>query len=258
MHTLAPGNILQNMYIKSRLRKLPNSYDTFCEVGSGNGIISNIFLKHGYRGFSYEINPDSCTINRSFNISYIQCNKYEIRNSNFLSENDIGKVDVIVTSMVIEHLSDAETSQFFTHCRSILNENGIIITLVPGSMKYWGIEDETAGHYKRYEFNDFNTIANQHHLKIKHIVGLTYPLSNLLIKLSNYLVKKNEHWKRDLPMNEKTTKSASGVRSIKFKTEYPDYFKFILNEFTMYPFYVLQIIFRRNKNSMVIYSEMSK
>jgi len=257
MYNLAPGNILQNMYIKARIREMPDSYETFCEIGSGNGVISNIFLEHGYRGFSYEINPESCKINNHLNNGYIQNSNYEIKNMDFLADKIDNKVDVIITCMVIEHLPDEKVSQFFTHCRSILNKNGIIVTLVPSNKKYWGIEDETAGHYKRYEFNDFNVIASQHNLKLKHIAGLTYPLSNFLFRISNHLVRKSEKWKKDLSIDERTANSASGVRSIKFKTEFPDYFKYFLNEITMYPFYLLQVFFKRNKNCMVIYSELS-
>ncbi len=61
---------------------------------------------------------------------------------------------------------------------------------MPACMKYWGIEDETAGHYKRFEFHDFVNISKENNLKIVDLVGLTYPLSNMMIRLSNHLIKK--------------------------------------------------------------------
>ena len=127
---------------------------------------------------------------------------------------------------------------------------------MPSSMKYWGIEDETVGHYRRFEFEDFENIATANKFIVKNIAGLTYPLSNLLFGLSNYLVNKNDGWKKSLSKDEQTElSSAGGTKQIKFKTNFPYWFRYIINEFTMYPFYLLQLIFGKNKNSMVIYCE---
>ena len=214
-YNLAPGNILQNMYLERRLKKLRKT--TFIELGSGNGNISAMLLNFDYRG---------------------------------------AKVDVIISSHVIEHLSDELLGKYFCKCESFLNRGGVIVSLVPSSMKYWGIEDETVGHYRRFEFEDFENIATANGFMVKNIAGLTYPLSNLLFGLSNYLVNKNDGWKTSLSKNEQTELSSSGgARQIKFKTNFPYWFRYIINEFTMYPFYLLQLIFRKNKNSMVIYCE---
>ena len=214
-YNLAPGNILQNMYLERRLKKLRKT--TFIELGSGNGNISAMLLNFDYRG---------------------------------------AKVDVIISSHVIEHLSDELLGKYFCKCESFLNSGGVIVSLVPSSMKYWGIEDETVGHYRRFEFEDFENIATANGFMVKNIAGLTYPLSNLLFGLSNYLVNKNDGWKTSLSKNEQTELSSSGgARQIKFKTNFPYWFRYIINEFTMYPFYLLQLIFSKNRNSMVIYCE---
>ena len=45
MKALPPGNILQNIYLKKRLKGLKSK--RFLEVGSGNGLLSNVILKSG-------------------------------------------------------------------------------------------------------------------------------------------------------------------------------------------------------------------
>lgn len=77
-------------------------------------------------------------------------------------------------------------------------------------MKYWNIEDEIAGHMKRYEIKDIQDLTKKYKLKINHLASLNYPLSNWLFSLSNYIIrikekeilktepkrKKNLYWKQ--------------------------------------------------------------
>ena len=152
-----------------------------------------------------------------------------------------------------------DLKKFLNKSCSLLKNQGRIIILVPACMKYWGIEDETAGHYRRFEFQDFVNISKDYNLKIIDLVGLTYPLSNVFIKLSNYLIKKSESWKKDLSKDEQTALSSSGgAKRVMYKTNFPYWFKYIINDVTMYPFYMLQRIFKNNKNSLVIYCEFQK
>jgi hypothetical protein len=133
------------------------------------------------------------------------------------------------------------------------------VSLVPASMKYWGIEDETVGHYRRFEFIDFELIAKSNNLLVNKNDGLTFPMSNILFGMSNFLINKNEGWKKDLSKDEQTYLSSSGgARKVMWKTNFPWYIKYIVNNYTLYPFYLLQEIFRKNINSMVIYSELKK
>jgi hypothetical protein len=121
-------------------------------------------------------------------------------------------------------------------------------------MRHWGIEDEIAGHIKRYEFEDFNEFESLFDLKINHISGLTYPLSNWLIKISNFIINKNESSKLKLSQKERTV--YTGNREVSYKTTFPSIFTLILNKYVMWPFHLLQLLFSKNKNSLVIYCEL--
>ncbi len=167
---LPPGNILQNMYIKHRLKK-HHEKRTFIEVGSGNGNISAILLDFKMKGMGFDLNKKACDINRIKNTFYIEREKYIIKNLDFFEFVDNNKVDMIISSHVIEHFSDNDIKIFFNKCKSLLNKNGIIVSIVPSNMKCWGIEDETVGHYKRFEFTEFINIANENGFTIYHLVG---------------------------------------------------------------------------------------
>ena len=253
MSDIAPGSILQRMYFSQRVKG--RSFKSFCEVGSGNGILSNLLLKKGLTGMAYDLNASACENNRSLNEQFILENKYVVRNEDFLENNYQEKFDLIFSCMVIEHLTDEELSAYIAKCKKSLSPRGIMAFFVPASMKYWGIEDEIAGHVKRYEFNDFNILAERNGCEIIDVCGLTYPVSNWLFKMSNWLIAKNESHKKGLNIKDRTV--LSGNRGVKFKTVFPFYFRLILNPVVLFPFYILQRLFRNNQNSMVIYCEMS-
>jgi SAM-dependent methyltransferase len=254
MDEIAPGSILQRMYFKKRIRKA--SFKTFCEIGAGNGVLSELLLKSGLQGRGYDLNESACRNNENRNKHFIGQGKYKVICGDFLSSPPEEKFDMIISAMVIEHLDDADVKKYFEVCKQHLNPGGRIIVFVPASQKYWGIEDEIAGHFRRYEFADFKIIASVHSLQINDLHGLTFPVSNILFSLSNYLVKTNEGGKRKLSMHEQTV--LSGNRNVKFKTSFPFIFKLVLNEVVLYPFYILQRIFKKHPSSMVIYCEMSK
>lgn len=252
MKVLPPGNILQNIYLKERVKK--NKPATFLEIGSGNGYVSNLLLKMGLKGVGYDLNHSACQNNIELNNKYIKTGNYNVFNADFTSSDEYSKFDLIISSMVIEHLEMNDLSTLVEKCKRILSNSGYITFLVPSSMKYWGIEDEIAGHVKRYEFKDFKDFEKLFDLNIQHLAGLTYPLSNFLFRLSNYLVKKNESSKLKLSQKEKTV--YTGNRNVPFKTSFPSFLYLILNEFVMYPFHLLQKLFKNNKGCMVLYCEL--
>ena len=87
-------------------------------------------------------------------------------------------------------------------------------------------------------------------------MGLTYPLSNLLFPLGNELVKRKDSWKLGMTPEEQTLVSSPGVRQIQYKTVFPWYFRYLINDITMYPFYLLQLMSRSHPNSLVLYCEL--
>ena len=156
--------------------------------------------------------------------------------------------------MVIEHLPEDILKPFINKCKDLLSEGGTITFLVPSSMKHWGIEDEIAGHIKRYEKEDFIDFKEKYNLDINNITGLTFPISNWLFQISNFLVKKSESSKLLLSQKEKTV--YTGNRNVAYKTTFPIIFGIILNEIVLYPFHIIQKLFSNNKNCLVLYCEL--
>ena len=59
------------------------------------------------------------------------------------------KYDCIVSCEVLEHIQN--NGAFLKKTNDLLVEGGQLILSVPALQKYWAIDDEIAGHYRRYE-----------------------------------------------------------------------------------------------------------
>jgi cyclopropane fatty-acyl-phospholipid synthase-like methyltransferase len=255
MEEIAPGYILQRTYLRSRIQRWKKKKRlSFIEVGAGNGVNSQLLLSYGLSGIAFDLNSEACEKNRERNKKYIEQGKFKVLNQNFLTYESTIKADIIFSSMVIEHLDEVGVNKYFEKSKNCLSEGGVIACIVPANMKFWGIEDEIAGHYKRYSMKCFEDLAITHSLDIVGQAGLTYPVSNILLSLSNKLVSRAEGKKLELNNEEKT--KLSGNRNVRFKTHFPAYMKILLNEFTLYPFHLIQRLFKRNTNAMVIYCEL--
>lgn len=241
------------MYFKERLREVPRG--RFVEVGAGQGFLSNTLLNLGWNGSAYELNTQSVAIAAEINRAALSAGRFRLIDDDWLTSEPSDQVDLIVSCMVLEHLNDADERRYFDRCRKLLKPSGTGILFVPGCPDYWGIEDEIAGHYRRYTFDSLRERIQQLGLQIRHLAGLTYPVSNLLYPLSEYLVRRAESRKIDLTLQERTR--LSGNRAVLFKTTFPWILKVVLNEAVMYPFHLLQKINSGNRRSMVIYAEFS-
>jgi SAM-dependent methyltransferase len=253
-YRLAPGNVLQLMYVKERLGSLAGK--RFFDVGAGNGQLSSCLLELGLCGVGFDLNPAACENNAALNKDAIAAGRYRVENADFLRTLLTERADVIISSMVLEHLLPTEVDAYFERCQRAQAPGGMIVTLVPGSPGHWGIEDEIAGHRKRYSFSCFDEIASAHGLSVAHLAGLTYPLSNWLLPLSNFLTRRRERHKLGLTMQERTV--LSGNRDVRWKTVFPRFVAYLVNEITLYPFYLLQRAFRHHPGSMVIYCELTQ
>ncbi|MGY4493071.1 class I SAM-dependent methyltransferase [Pseudomonas sp. TE3610] len=251
MEARPPGTILQLMYLKERLLLLKPG--RFVEIGAGSGHISALLLALGWTGTAYDLEPTTIDALSKRFTAELADGRYSLINGDWLSEQCESAFDLVISCMVMEHFDEAREASFINRSKTALRPLGTIITIVPGSLNHWGIEDEIAGHYRRYTKQTVSDVFEKHGLKISHVAGLTFPLSNILLPLSNFLVRKNESQKLSMDMEERTRKS--GIRGVPMKTTFPKALGLILNETVMYPLHYIQKLFSNSDRAMVIYSE---
>ncbi|MGN6580948.1 MAG: class I SAM-dependent methyltransferase [Bordetella sp.] len=251
MNVLPPGTILQLMYLKERLLRLP--VGKFIEVGPGSGEITRLLLEMGWTGRSYDLEEKTISaLEERFAIDISQ-NRFMPVHESYLNIRTEEKVDLVISCMVMEHLDDRLEVEFMKKSAKILKASGLMIALVPASPEHWGIEDDIAGHCRRYTRSSVENLINSNGWKLKHIAGLTFPISNILLPVSNFLVNRSERQKLALSALERTKQS--GRRSVKYKTHFPPLLGLLLNKYTLSPFHLLQKIFTDSTRSLVLFFE---
>lgn len=251
---LPPGTILQQMYFRERMRALPPG--RFVEVGAGAGVVSKTLLDLGWSGRAYDLNGESLALAAGLNRAALDAGRYAVQERDWLAAADAEPVDLVVSCMVLEHLADADEARYLRRCRAVLKPGGAGVLIVPGCPDYWGIEDEIAGHFRRYTAEGLQRSIEAQGLRLRHVAGLTYPVSNLLFPLSEFLVRRAERHKLALSPAERTR--ISGNREVPLKTSFPQPLRLVLNEAVMYPLHLLQKLNRRNPRSLVLYAEFSR
>jgi SAM-dependent methyltransferase len=233
MVVLPPGTLLQLMYLDERLKNIQAG--RFIEIGPGSGEITMRLLKAGWLGTVYDLSAETVDAIKQRFTYEIDVGRLAVVMGDYLSEPSEARADLIISCMVMEHMDDDAERRFMQLSASRLNSGGRMIGLVPASPSHWGIEDDIAGHCRRYTKNALLELTRCTGWKISHIAGLTYSVSNLLLPVSKFLVKRHEGNKLELSPLERT--KHSGRRSVQFKTHFPVVLKLILNEWTMLPLF---------------------
>ena len=240
------------MYLRERIRQVPPG--CFIEIGPGSGEITRLLLDHGWSGCSYDLEPKTITALAERFSKEIAQHRFMPINGDYLSSALITEeVDLVISCMVMEHLEDDAQLSFMDKSVNCLKKEGIMIGLVPASPAHWGIEDDIAGHCRRYTRAGIEALAADSGWKLLHIAGLTFPISNLLLPISNFLVNRSERSKLDLSPLDRT--KHSGRRQVKFKNVFPSILGMLLNKFTLFPMFILQKLFAKSERALVLYFE---
>ena len=256
MVVLPPGTLLQLMYLRERLRRLPPG--NFIEIGPGSGEVTRLLLDLGWEGCSYDLEPKTISsLKTRFAKEIIEYRFKPIEQDYLLTSpiHEDEKVNLVISCMVMEHLEDDAQIAYMHKSMSWLKNEGIMIGLVPASPAHWGIEDDIAGHCRRYTKNNIEKLVSGSGWKLLHTAGLTFPLSNFLLPVSNLLVNRSERKKLSLSALERTKQS--GRRTVRYKTNFPMLFGLLLNEYTLYPVHLIQKMFTNSKKCLVLFFEAS-
>lgn len=253
MIVLPPGTLLQLMYVQERIRLVAPG--RFIEIGPGSGEITKLLLDHGWSGYSYDLEAKTIAALKERFANEVAAHSLTPINDNFLSATlpNSEKVDLIISCMVMEHLEDEAQSTFMQTASERLKEGGMLVGLVPASPAYWGIEDDIAGHCRRYTRESIASLAASSGWKVQHMAGLTFPVSNILLPVSNFLVNRSERSKLALSPLDRTKQS--GRRQVKFKTYFPSILGLLLNKITLFPLHLLQKVYSKSERALVLYFE---
>jgi SAM-dependent methyltransferase len=249
--TLPPGTILQRIYVRKRLQGLRPG--RFVHVGTGEGSLSRVLLDLGWTGSGWDLNESALERARALMKPYIDARQYELRHGDWLASEPGPPSDLVVSEMLLEHLDDKAEHQYFERAVAELTSDGLGILLVPGSERHWGIEDEVAGHRRRYTRESLRRAVESAGCRVERLVGLTWPLSNVLLPISNRLVRRAEAQRLTLNLQRRTI--ASGHRNVPWKTRFPPVARLVLNEWALRPFHLAQLAGSQRESALILYCE---
>lgn len=251
MRVLPPGTILQLLYLKERLQR--RSPGRFIEIGPGSGEITQLLLDCGWSGSSFDLGPETIANLGARFEKEIAEQRFTPVNADYVNAAIAEKVDLVISCMVMEHLEDDVESAFMAKSATCLKPDGIMMGLVPASPAHWGIEDDIAGHCRRYTRDSLNRLAKASNWSLLHLTGLTFPVSNLLLPISNFLVARSEKHKLAYSALERTKQS--GRRTVKYKTYFPSILGIFLNRITLFPLHIIQKLLGRASGALVLFFE---
>lgn len=211
---------------------------TFIEVGCGAGNLSLQLCERGLNGVGLDFSDLAIESASKSLKSYIDSGQYRLLQADLMEMSSKEPIyDVGISLMVMEHVEADQ--EFIRNIAAFVKPGGHLILGVPGRKDKWSIEDETVGHFRRYDRQDLQQLLEHSGLQDIDIWSVAVPTANILYGIGNLLIRHSaEMDKKVQDMREQT--SSSGVREIPFKTVFPASFKLLLNRYTLSPLFIIQ------------------
>jgi len=201
------------------------------EVGCGCGDLLHVLERRGYQGIGIDISEEALAVAASGlsgqSIRVACCTPDELQE----------EFDVVVASEVMEHYQDDVL--FLGQLRERLRDKGHLLLTVPAHMKDWGPNDDACGHVRRYERAGLFNLLNRAGFSDIVINSYGVPIYNIMKPFYDFAIRSEAA--RSAAAMEKTAESG-GMRLMKGAGVL---FRFLFNDVSMYPLYLLQRMFYR-------------
>jgi len=243
-----PGTFCTQEALRDALRG--SGGRTFLDVGCGGGNFSKLLCDAGFTGTGIDFSTRAIELARALLAPDIADGRYRLMAGDARDlPADFVKVHVVISFMVMEHVED--DVGFIRGIAQHVKPGGRIILGVPGRRNRWSLEDETVGHFRRYDRGDLDAVMKEAGLGQISIWSVGVPAINLLFRASLWTVARGgEAAKKAQSQREQT--EASGIREIPWKTVFPSWVRLILNRVTLYPLFVIQRLFYRTGLGLVM------
>ncbi len=214
---------------------------TFLEVGCGAGRLSRWLCERGLTGRAVDVSTAAIAEARDHLADFIGRGTVEVDQLDVLTDDDARQYDIVLSLMVMEHLED--DLAFARRLAAHVAPGGHLVIGVPGRRDRWSIEDETVGHWRRYERDDLVRVLECAGLRKVTVWSVAVPVANALFHIGNLLLRLSGEGSKKRTHSRQAQTEHSGIREIPLKTMFPPAFRYVLNRYTMTPLFVLQRLF---------------
>ena len=233
----SPGQWYFREALYDMLKTVPG--EGFLDVGCGSGGTSLELLKRGYWGLGLDYSQEAVRRAVIACRSYIDKHQYMVipEEASYWVRRKV-QVPIILALFILEHQPD--DLSFLETLKTVTKPNGWIVCAVPGRKDKWFIDDEIAGHYRRYDKEDLEKLMWSVGLKNVEVWSVATYIHNILsLPGINKLWTKDGRYNR-LNLDQEERTKVSGISEIKMKTVYPWWFKYLLNRVTLWPLFMVQ------------------
>jgi len=198
------------------------------EVGSATGDMIERILAPGMAVTAAEISEEAYAI---------LCRRFRDRPEVTVHFGDFatlaGPFDLIMSFAVLEHMPDdrGAMARWF----EMLDPGGHVLLSVPARRDLWSVADEMAGHLRRYEREQLAALARDRGFEIVHLWNYGFPLCRLTAPFNRWLTVRTMTGKGATA--EELTRRSGVERPVAHRL------RFLLNEWTLAPFTLLQRLF---------------
>jgi len=196
------------LFRRYELLKRVKGGEHFLEIGPGRLLLSVDLLRHFRRGTLIDFSPRTTEIYEALEAS--ARNRLTLMVADFMDVRLETSFDVVVACEVLEHIENEEA--FLGKIAGLLKIGGRMILSVPARKSLWAVDDEMAGHFRRYEKTEIVQLLSMNGFRPKEVISYGFPFVNLSrtarVMLARWQYAEKSRWSK----NQRTKDSGSMLR----------------------------------------------
>lgn len=228
----APRYALRRSCVLQLLGSEPGT--RFLEVGCGAGDLMVHLARRGFSGVGVELSEQARAEARSRTQRYpgleIHAELDAVQETAF---------DLVIACEVLEHIEDDRGA--LRDWVDRLRPGGKLLLSVPSHKKRWGVSDEWAGHYRRYERAELSEMLTAAGLEVGQLWCYGFPLSNMVKPVRALLSSMSARADQALTREQRTQRS--GVERGRLSR----LSSLLSHPLPILPFHRLQLVFRHRE-----------
>ena len=165
----------------------------FLEVGCATGDFGFSLADRGYSGVMIDFSHQAAEI-VTHQLATRQENNLAFKPVDIMDYSIDGPLfDLVTIFEVLEHVE--RDYDVVKKINKLLKPGGYVLFSVPARKKFWSLDDDRAGHVRRYEKDELFRLLVDNHFEVIKLLSYGYPFTALLKAMRGlaHRLKKSEH-----------------------------------------------------------------
>ncbi len=153
------------------------------DIGCGSGLMTKVLAEASGEVVAVDVSEEAIDVTRGAlgEATTVHLKAVDVFNSSEAVSEWRESFDLVMLSEVLEHIPDDEGA--LATARELLGDRGWLLLTVPGDPNLWNVDDERAGHVRRYTREELNRKLTERGFQIHEIINWGFPLTKWLYRL---------------------------------------------------------------------------